>query len=109
MALQKLRPGLGSLFGCLLDDLALQLADLGRQLVVTRLQQPVIEAADMLDRAKAVRRNAQLHALTERIGNERDVLQVRKERALRLVIGVGNIVAHLPALAGQLANPRHGV
>jgi hypothetical protein len=22
---------------------------------------------------------------------------------------VGNIVTHLPALAGQLANPRHGV
>ena len=62
----------------------------------------------MLDRAKAVGRHAQLHALAERIGNQRDVLQVRKERAVRLVVGVGNVVTHLPALAGQLANPRHG-
>src|SRR5436190_12933807 len=61
----------------------------------------------MFDRTQAVRRYAQLDALAERIGNQRDVLQVRKERALRLIVGVGNIVSHLPALAGQLANPRH--
>ena len=93
----------------LLGDLALELADLRAELVVAGLQQPVVEAADMLDRAQPVGRHAQLDALSERIGDQRDVLQVRQERALRLVVGVGNIVTHLPALAGQLANPRHGL
>ena len=61
----------------------------------------------MFDRAKAMRRNAQLYALTESVGDQRHVLQVRQKGPLGLVIGVGNIVAHLPALAGQLANARH--
>ena len=38
---------------------------------------------------------------------KRDVLQVRQERALGLVVGVGHVVTHHPALAGQLANARH--
>src|SRR4029078_12505235 len=54
-------------FGSLLGDLALQLARLGRELVFTGLRQPVVEAADVLDRPQAVRRDAQLHALPERI------------------------------------------
>src|SRR4051812_3828746 len=61
----------------------------------------------MLDRTKAVHRDAQLDAALQRVGDERDVLQIGQERALGLVVGVGNIVAHQPALAGQLANPRH--
>ena len=56
---------------------------------------------------RVMRRHAQLHALPEGVGDQSDVLQVRQERALRLVIGVGNIVSHLPALAGQLAYARH--
>ena len=43
----------------------------------------------------------------ERVGDQGHVLQIRQERALGLVVGVGNIVAHQPALAGQLANARH--
>src|SRR4051812_41290524 len=63
----------------------------------------------MLDRAQSMRRYAQLDAGPQRIGDQRDVLQVRQERPLGLVVGVGNIVTHLPALAGQLANARHGL
>src|SRR5690242_15195972 len=51
------RGGLADLLG----DLALELADLRRQLVVAGLQQPIVEAADMLDRPEAARRHAQLH------------------------------------------------
>src|SRR5215207_4014802 len=96
--------GLSGLF----SDLALDLARPRAELVVARLAQPIVEPADMFDRTQAVRRNAQLDALPKRVGDQRHVLQIGQERPLGLVIGVGNIVAHLPALAGQLANPRHG-
>ena len=56
-----------------------------------------------------MRRHAQLHALTKGIGDQRHVLQVWQKRPLGLVIGVGNVVSHLPALAGQLAYARHDV
>src|SRR6476661_10428064 len=85
--LQRLNGGLGSLGSGLLDDLALQLASLGAELVVVRLDQPIVEAADVLHGAQAVRRHAQLDALAECVGNERYVLQVRQERPLGLVIG----------------------
>ena len=91
----------------LLRDLALQAADLEAQFVVAGLDQPIVEAADMLDRPQAGHRDAQLDAARERVGDERDVLQIGQERALGLVVGVGNVVAHQPALAGQLANARH--
>src|SRR6266550_1245088 len=106
--LQEVMTGSGGLLGDLLD-LALELADLGAELVVAGLQQPIVEAADMLDRPQAVRRDAQLDALPKRIGDQGHVLQIGQERALRLVVGVGNVVSHLPALAGQLANPRHDI
>ncbi|CAB5370573.1 unnamed protein product [Rhizophagus irregularis] len=93
--------------GQLLGDIALQATGAQRQLVVGRLDQPVVEAADMLDRTQAVRRHAQLDAGAERVGDQRDVLQVRQERALGLVVRVGNVVTHHPALAGQFADPRH--
>src|SRR5215212_5028457 len=93
LKLQEVRGALSGLLSSLLGDLALQLADLRRELVLAGLEQPVVEAADMLDRAQPVRRDAQLHALPEGIGDQGDVLQVREERALRLVVGVGNIVA----------------
>src|SRR3954470_25054253 len=91
----------------LLDDLALQAADLEAQRIVARLGQPIVEPADMLDRTQAVHGNAQLDPALQRVGDERNVLQIGQERALGLVVGVGNIVSHQPALAGQLANPRH--
>jgi hypothetical protein len=55
-----------------------------------------------------MRRDAQLDALFESFRDQRDILQVRQKRPLGLDVGVGNIVANLPALAGQLANPGHG-
>src|SRR2546423_1388711 len=42
----------------------------------------------MLDRAQAVGRHAQLHALPERIGDQGHVLQIGQERALGLINGV---------------------
>src|SRR3954453_928049 len=93
----------------LFRNLFLELAHLGAELAVAGLHEPVVEASDMLDRTQTMRRDAQLDALPEGVGDQGHVLQVRQERALRLVVGVGNVVTHLPALAGQLANPRHGL
>ena len=93
--------------GLLLGDLALEATGAQRQAVVLGLEQPVVEAADMLDRAQAVGGNAQLYALAQRIGDQRDVLQVRQKGPLGLVVGMGHVVAHLAALAGQLADARH--
>src|SRR5215210_8287549 len=74
--LQKLKAASDGRLGNLLGDLALQFADLGRKLVFARLQQPIVEPADMLDGAQAVGRDAQLDALSERIGDQGDVLQI---------------------------------
>ena len=61
----------------------------------------------MFDRTQAVRRDAQAIALAHRFGHQCDIVQVRQERALSLVIGVRHIVSHLTALAGQFADTRH--
>jgi hypothetical protein len=63
----------------------------------------------MFDRTQTMGRHAQLHGRFQRFGDQRDVLQVGQEHTLGLVIGVGNIVTHLAALAGQLANARHSL
>ncbi len=54
-------------------------------------------------------RHAKLDTLTKGVGKQRHILQVGQKGPLGLVVGVGNIVAHLPALAGQLAYARHGL
>src|SRR5687767_15692197 len=81
------RPWLGRGFGFLglLGELALQFAGLGRQLVGAGLGQPVVEAADMLDRAQAVGRHAQLDALPERVRDQRHILQIGQKGPLGLV------------------------
>src|SRR5436853_4876005 len=100
--------GRGSGFGLLLlGDLALQAAGLEAEAVVLRLQKPIVEPANMLDRAQAVHRDAQLDPAAQGLADQGHVLQIGQEGALGLVVGVGNVVAHLPALAGQLANARH--
>ena len=63
----------------------------------------------MLDRAQTVGRNAELEAAIEGLAQQRNVLQVGQEDALRLVVGVANIVANLAALASQFANTRHDI
>src|SRR5215210_4881085 len=73
-----------SLLGSLLGEFALELARLEAELVLARLEQPIVEPADMLDRAQTVRRHAQLDAGAERVRDERDVLQVGQERPLGL-------------------------
>jgi len=57
----------------------------------------------VLDRAQAVSRDAELEAAVQAFREERDVLQVGQEDALRLVVGVADVVADLAALAGQFA------
>src|SRR3546814_6308702 len=61
----------------------------------------------MLDRAQPVRRDTQLDAGFQRFGHQRHVLQIGQKGTLGLVVGVGHVVAHLTALAGQFANARH--
>src|SRR3546814_15233031 len=61
----------------------------------------------MLDRTQTVRRHAQLHALAERFRKQRHILQIGQKGALRLVVGVADIVANLAALAGPFASARH--
>src|SRR3546814_443276 len=95
------------LVGQLLRDFLFHLAGIGRQLRVAGLHQPVVEPAIMLDRPQAVRRYAQLHALAERVRQQRHILQIGQEGALGLVVRVAHIVANLAALAGQFANARH--
>ncbi len=97
--------------GCgsgLLLQFALHLLSGERELFVRGLEQPVVQTADMLDRAQALRRNAELEAAVQTFGHERDVLQVRQEDALGLIVGVADVVADLAALAGQFANTGHG-
>src|SRR6186713_284328 len=89
-------------------EFALDLERARAELFVRGLEQPVIEAAVVLDRAQAVSRNAELEALVELLAEQRHVLQVGQEHALGLVVGVAHVVADLAALAGQFADARHG-
>ncbi|CCA94402.1 hypothetical protein PP1Y_AT37023 [Novosphingobium sp. PP1Y] len=61
----------------------------------------------MLNRAKAVRRNAELEATLQTFRHQRDVLKVGQEHALGLVVGVADVAADLTTLAGQFADAGH--
>src|SRR6186997_2169984 len=89
-------------------ELALDLERARAELLVGRLEQPVVEPAVVLDRTQPVRRDAKLEAAVELLAQQRHVLQVGQEDALGLVVGVAHIVADLAALAGQFADARHG-
>jgi hypothetical protein len=62
----------------------------------------------MFYRAKRCSGNTQTETLAERVGDQRNLAQVRKETALRAVVGVADVVARLDALAGQFAYTGHG-
>ena len=65
--------------------------------------------AVLVDGAQGVGGNAQLDPALLAGDPEPALVQVRQPAAAGSVVGVGNIVAHLPALAGQLADARHGL
>src|SRR6478735_1465587 len=92
----------------LLLDFALDDAGILRKLFALRLGEEGVEAAAMLDRAKRVGRNAQAHRALERVGEQRDVAEVRQELPLGLVVRVADGVATQHGLAGQFATARHG-
>ena len=61
----------------------------------------------MLDGADRIDREAELHQLAERVGQEGRHLQVRHEAPLGLVVGVADVIANQDALAGDIATPGH--
>src|SRR6476660_7083967 len=76
VVLQKLSSGSSRRLSGLFGDFTLELAHLERQLVFARLQEPIVEAADVLDGAQAMGGHPQLDALAERIRHQSHVLQV---------------------------------
>jgi len=90
------------------DDAALQHLHLRAELAVVGAEQVGVDAAIVLDRLDAARREAQADRMAERIRQDRGDLQVRHEPALRLVVRVAHIVAVLDGLARQGATTRHG-
>jgi hypothetical protein len=91
----------------LLLDRPLQLQRLRRQLRPLRLQQKRIQPAAMIDALDRVGGDAQADVAAECVGDEGDVAEVGQEPALGLDVGVAHLVAHLGALGGQFAAPRH--
>src|SRR5690606_35813897 len=63
--------------------------------------------AVLVDGAHGSRGNAQLHPAVLAGDPEPALVQVREEAATGLVVGVGDVVARLHALAGDLANSGH--
>lgn len=77
------------------------------QFLILGLQEPIVEPAIMLNRAKAIGRHAELKAAVELFTEQSDILQIGQEDTLGFVIGVANIVAGKATFAGQFANARH--
>jgi hypothetical protein len=92
---------------CLFGDRLFHLARIVAQLGVSRFQQPIVKAANMLDRTQARSRHAELETLFKAVRQQGDILQVGQEGTLGLVVGVAHIVAYHAALARQFANARH--
>jgi hypothetical protein len=97
-----------SSFDSLLRDLTTQQTGAHREIVFASLQKERIQTAAVLNRAQGSCGNAQTEALAERIGNQRNLAEVREEPTLGSVVGVADVVARLDALAGQFAYTGHG-
>ena len=63
----------------------------------------------MFNRTQTMGRYLELVTLFQRVRQQGNILQVRQERALGLVVGVADIVAYQTALAGEFANARHDI
>jgi hypothetical protein len=87
-------------FAELLLQIAADLGGPGGKLVDVRLQQILIEPAAMIDRAQRRRGDAQLEGAPQRFARQRHVHEVRLELALRLDVGVADLVANLAIDAG---------
>src|SRR5579862_7036764 len=84
-------------------DLALQRECTLRKLAVGRLEQEIVKAAAMLERPQRRSGDAQANGPAERIGNQRDIAEIRQKAGARLAIGVADFIAALDGLAGQFA------
>ena len=89
-----------------LGDGALQLQNLERKAVILGLQQKRIQATDMLNAFQSDSRNAQVVRKTHHITHQAHLTQVRHKAGAGLIIGVGNLVASLPAFASQFTATR---
>src|SRR5262245_57068433 len=98
---------LGALFGGALDA-ALQPQDLRRELAIGRAFEKGVDPALELDGADRIGRQAQPYR-ADRIGQQRDRLQVRQNPPLGLAVRMADIVADLDALAGHRALAGHAV
>src|SRR5690606_19638691 len=65
--------------------------------------------AVLVDGAQGVHGNTQLHPTVLRGNPEAALVEIGKETAAGLVVGMRDVVAALHALAGDLANSAHGV
>ena len=63
----------------------------------------------MFNRTQTVGRHAELIALLQCVRQQRHILQIGQECALRLVVGVAHIVADQTALTGEFADARHDI
>ncbi|AEM41570.1 hypothetical protein KVU_1731 [Ketogulonicigenium vulgare WSH-001] len=63
----------------------------------------------MIHRTQASSRHAQRERTAQHIRLQRDILQIRQETTLGLVVCVAYIVAHHRAFSGQFATARHGI
>src|SRR6185437_8292944 len=100
-----LRPCLA--LGFRLLDAALQAARIRGELAVRLIEEIGIEPAIVLDRADGAGREPQPHRMTQRVRQHGRALQIGEEAALRLVVGVADIVADLNAFTRDDAPPRH--
>src|SRR5690606_13877894 len=82
-------------------DAALQAAGLGAQLGVGCVDEERVDAAIVLNRAKARGRDAQLHRQVEAVAPQRGDLEVGQETALGAALRVADIVADKRILAGD--------
>ena len=89
----------------LLYDLTLEFEHSGRQFIVLRFEQKCIKATAMVDGLQGIGRYAQADPAAKRVGNQRDVAQVRQEPALGLDVGVAHFVADQWLFTGQVATP----
>jgi hypothetical protein len=93
----------------LLADLTLQQASANRKIALVSLGQECIKATAMFDRAQRMGGNAKTETLAERVGDQRDIAQVRQELALGLVVRMADIVPGQDGFAGQFATTGHGI
>src|SRR6056297_1591601 len=95
--------------GLCLRDILLDLQRLRGKLDILRLGEEPVEPAAGIDRAQGRSGYAQTERPPERFRHQRGLVQVRKEPAPGLVVGVADIVANHRPFSGQFAAARHRI